>query len=80
MKIQNIRIKTDLEIGIDSLCTNKELVIWPADKGGGVVILDKKMYKIVGDCDKYTHLLSDPGNKYKGELERMVTKDFKHNI
>lgn len=35
IKIQNTQMQKDLEQGLDKLCTNKELVIQPADKGGG---------------------------------------------
>lgn len=57
--ISNTNMANNLEKGLDSLCTNKELVIRPADKGGGIVVLDRtayirEMHKIVDDHNTYT--------------------------
>lgn len=85
VKIKSVRIKKDLELGMDSLCTNRNLVIHPADKGGGIVILDRKdymqeMHRIVGDVDTYTTLPSNPNDKYKGILEKILNRGFDLNI
>lgn len=44
IKITNRRMSKNLEEGLDSLCNNKDLVIRPADKGGGIVVLDRSDY------------------------------------
>lgn len=44
LKLKQAKIKKDLEKGIESLCANKELVIRPANKGGGIIVLDKNDY------------------------------------
>lgn len=81
MKIKFFRTKKDIEIGIDTLCKNKNLVI----KGGGIVILDRKdymqeMYRIIGDVETYTPLPSNPNDRYKGILEKIVMKGFDCDI
>lgn len=68
MHIKNVRTIKDLEAGLDSLC-NRDLVIRPAGKGGGIVVLDRKdymteMHRIVGDRDTCAPLVSDPKAKY----------------
>uniref|UniRef100_A0A8C5M903 Uncharacterized protein n=1 Tax=Leptobrachium leishanense TaxID=445787 RepID=A0A8C5M903_9ANUR len=50
---------------LNSLCKNKELIIKPADKGGGVVVLSKDKYerealRLLGDTTTYKYLEGDP--------------------
>lgn len=44
----------DIHDGIESLCERINLIIRPADKGGGIVLLKKQNY-----LDEMDHLLSD---------------------
>lgn len=81
------KVKTDRDVvaGLNSLCENKGLVIRPADKGGGIIIIDKKdylteMHRILGDVDTYTPLRSDPKVRYKKELEVLVQKGFELSV
>lgn len=62
----------------------KELVIRPADKGGGIVILNRdylaEMYKILNDRDTYTLLKSDPKIPYQRELVKIIDREFSQGI
>lgn len=75
-------------VGLDNL-TNKEkealkdlkldktIVIKPADKGGGVVILnledyDGEMSRLLSDKETYLRLSGDPTTRYKRELETIL--------
>lgn len=85
IKVKIVKMQRDLEMGLDSLCKNKALIIRPADKVGGIVILDRcdylaEMYRIVGDCGTYTPLNRDPVVKYKKELEGIIDRRFKWGI
>lgn len=65
IKVKKFRMQKDLEVGLDSLCNNKSLVIHPADKGGGIVVLDrcdylKEIHRILGDSETYIPLNRDP--------------------
>lgn len=81
----NIRLKKthltkSLQSGLDQLCENKEIIIHPADEGGGIVILNKSDYlkalnHLVGDTDTYVPLPADPRPLYKKKLEN-VDKGF----
>ena len=79
IETKKARLNKTLQEGLDSLCTNKDLVIRPADKGGGIVILDRadylrEMHNIVDDANTYSILPSDPKNRYKRELEKLVER------
>lgn len=55
------------------------MVIRPADKGGGLVILNKTDYlaelnRLVEDRDTYEKLRGNPTNKYKAKLKKFVKK------
>lgn len=70
---------------MESLCNNKSLVIRPADKSGGIVVLDrcdylKEMHRIVDDTETYTVLNRDPLVQYKKELELIVDVGFLKGI
>lgn len=67
------------------MCDNKNLVIRPADKGGGIVLLDKtdymnEMYHILSDHDTYKGLPNNPTSKYKKELNSLISKGFESLI
>lgn len=60
-------------------------IIRPADKGGGIVILDRcdylmEMHRIVDDSETYTPLNRDPVGKYKKDLEIIVDRGFHSGI
>lgn len=85
LPLRKIHFNKELKSGLNSLCENKNLVIRPADKGGGIIVLDKKDYlaemsKILGDRDTYTPLRSDPKAQYKRELEAIVQYGFDQGI
>lgn len=55
----------NIKIGLKSLCERKSLIIHPADKGGGILILDKPDYhseitKILSDATTYIKLPKNP--------------------
>ena len=63
--------------GIESLEDKKNVVIRPADKGGGVVVLDKEFYctqlsNMLSDTSTYRKLASDPTEPYKVQLDALV--------
>ena len=52
--VRKTKLNKSLQAGFDQLCEEKSIVIRPADKGGGIVILNKSDYlevlgNIVGD-------------------------------
>ncbi|XP_070579506.1 uncharacterized protein [Ptychodera flava] len=64
---------------LNDLKSNTNIVIKPADKGGGVVVMDKSEY--IRKCEEqlnndtyYTQLESDPTEKYMTELERAIQR------
>lgn len=59
---------------LSNLLKNKEVIIKPADKGGGLVVLDKKDYvsevcRQVGDENFYHQLWADPTSRYYNILK-----------
>lgn len=65
--------------GTNSLSTNENLVIKPADKGGGIVILNKTDYKLemenlLSDVDTYQLLQGDPTSQYKSALIQLINE------
>ncbi|XP_053567994.1 homeobox protein 2-like [Bombina bombina] len=59
---------------IKALEKNKDLVIKPADKGGGIVVLDKTDYyaectRILSDQDTYEVLRNNPVAQFKEEID-----------
>lgn len=73
------------KMGLKSLCDRKDLVVRPADKGGGIVMMDKsdyvtEMYRILEDHDTYKELPSNPTNQFKKDLDKLVTKGFEAQI
>lgn len=60
-------------------------MIRPADKGAGIVILDKcdyesEMLKNRNDHETYSTLSCDPTNRFKRELEGIVKQGFHDSI
>lgn len=74
------RSDRDMVKGLNSLCENKEIVIRPADKGGGKKDYLIEMSRILGDRDTYRPLLSDPKAKYRLALESLVQRGFEQGI
>ena len=70
---QNKNLSKERYKAIKDLACNKEIVIKPADKGGAIVILDKKDYLAEG----YKQL-SDP--KVYKKLDKSKTIEFHHMI
>lgn len=71
--------------GFKSLCDRKNLVVRPADKGGGIVIQDRpdyvtEMYRILSDQDTYRELPSNPTTLFKKELDKLILKSFNQHI
>lgn len=73
------------QAGLKSLSENKDIVIRPADKGGGMVVLDRidyerEMYRILGDTETYKALLINPTNNFRDKLEDLLEKGYQMNI
>lgn len=71
--------------GLQSLCSRKNIVVRPADKGGGIVILDKdkyeeEMYQILNEPGTYTELANNSTNTYKKRLQKLVNKGYDRGI
>lgn len=65
--------------GIKKLEENKQIVVRPADKGGGLVILTKENYnkelqRLLRDTTTYKLLKSNPTTKLKKELLTWISK------
>lgn len=85
IKSINPKMDNQLEEGLDSLCNNKDLIVHPANKGGGIVVLDWKdylqqVYDVENDRDIYIPLLNNPVIKYKHALKSLVEKGVKSCI
>lgn len=85
LPVKRVRTNMDMSAGLDSLCKKNLLFIRPADKGGGIVVLDRKdymseMYRILGDTDTYTLLPSDPRVQYLTELNTIVQRGLYESI
>lgn len=70
---------------IKRLEMKKEIVIRPADKGLGLVILKESAYKaemekVLGDGDTYVKLKSNPTSKVKKKLDEWLRKGSKKGI
>lgn len=75
----------DIKVGLKSLCDRKDLIIRPADKGGGLVILDKSDYhqemcRILDDTSTYSPLTMDPMKTLQKNLQVLINKGFTDGI
>lgn len=80
--LQTIPLKKSLnpkhiQEGIKALENRKKIIIRTADKGGGVVIMDKTYYHsqlqtILNDKITYQHLKGDPTKRYREDLHNLV--------
>ena len=71
--------------GIHSLKKCKDIVIRPADKGGGVVVQSKEQYnsellRQLEDVETYTKLSGNPTSKYKEQLKQLIRLGVKRDI
>lgn len=74
-----------IEKGLKSLQKNKNIVIKPADKGGGIVVMNKSDYeaemeKLLGDAETYTKLTKNPSLEFKKLLETLIEEGRKLGI
>lgn len=72
-------------LALISLADNKDLIIKTADKGGGVVIMDrdnyiKEAYHLLADTSTYRKLTKDPLPEFKLELNLLVERATKSHI
>ncbi|CAJ0928468.1 unnamed protein product [Ranitomeya imitator] len=64
------------KLAINSLRSNKKLIIKPAEKGGAVVVMDKQYYireirSQLSDCDVYLPISHDPTFKFTKEIQAL---------
>lgn len=78
-KLPKKRVHSDpnIKIGLKQLCERKDLIICPADKGGGIVILDKSDYhsemtRILSDTETYSLLPKNPTLDFKKTLIDLI--------
>lgn len=76
MKIKKLRDPYYLKAGIATLEKNKNVIVRPADKGGGLVVMSKAFYKekmdrLLVDWSTY-QVLTHPVFKHKNELQALV--------
>lgn len=77
MKIKKVRDPHYLKAGIATLEKNKNVVVRPADKGGGLVIMSKVFYnkemdRLLADRSTYQVLMNDPVFEYRNELQALI--------
>ncbi|CAJ0966698.1 unnamed protein product [Ranitomeya imitator] len=70
---------------LNSLQTDKGIIIKPADKGGGIVVMDKvkyiqEAYRQLHDTSIYTPLDRDPTNTIKELIKNTLTKYCEEGI
>lgn len=76
-KLKKVSDPIHIKRGYKTLTKRKDIVIRPADKGGGVVIQSKEQYqeeinRQLQDETTCTKLLGNPTIQYKKELEKIV--------
>ena len=64
---------------LNALSSDDSLTIKPADKGNGIVIMDKNVYheaclKILSDKSYYEEVPEDPNPKYRKELDEIISE------
>ncbi|CAH2301455.1 Hypothetical predicted protein, partial [Pelobates cultripes] len=62
-----------------SLMHDKEIIIKAADKGGGVVVMDRHNYdeenrRLLSDMDTYVKLKENPSQKFMDELKELLNE------
>ena len=84
-KIIKQNITKDDRSALHSLSSNKEILVLPADKGRVTVLMDAsdydtKMRDLLSDGNTYKKLNSDPTNKFKASLSKLLKKWKDNNI
>lgn len=79
LQVRKVNYPHWIKKGFESIEQRKKFVIWPADKGGGLVIMTKQYYIIemerqLGNNETYHKLSGNPLLEYKSKLERVVNK------
>ena len=85
LRIKNVRDSHHIKKGIKSLELRNDIVIRPADKGGGLVVLSKTYYqeemtRLLSDSDTYLLLRGDPMVHFKNELHSLVEKGKQEGV
>uniref|UniRef100_A0A671PRP7 Uncharacterized protein n=1 Tax=Sinocyclocheilus anshuiensis TaxID=1608454 RepID=A0A671PRP7_9TELE len=70
---------------LDELCRNKDIVIKPADKGGGLVIMPRVLYnhevfRQLENTSYYQALPSDPMTRFQSEIEKFIQEAHFHQL
>lgn len=70
---------------IKSLASNENIIIKTADKGGGIVVMDrddyiKEAYRLLADTTTYRRLTKDPLPEYKCEVNLLIERATQSNI
>uniref|UniRef100_A0A673IKZ9 Uncharacterized protein n=1 Tax=Sinocyclocheilus rhinocerous TaxID=307959 RepID=A0A673IKZ9_9TELE len=70
---------------LDELCRNKDIVIKPADKGGGLVIMPRALYnhevfRQLENTSYYQALPSDPTTQFQSEIEKFIQEAHFHQL
>uniref|UniRef100_A0A672LIL0 Uncharacterized protein n=1 Tax=Sinocyclocheilus grahami TaxID=75366 RepID=A0A672LIL0_SINGR len=70
---------------LDELCRNKDIVIKPADKGGGLVIMPRALYnhevfRQLENTSYYQALPSDPTTLFQSEIEKFIQEAHFHQL
>lgn len=77
---------TRVEIdALKELTENRKITIKPADKGGGIVIMDitayiQEAHRQLNDTEVYFKLSNDPKSEFEGELLRLVDQAYKNDV
>lgn len=85
LNISSNNTNNDLQHHLKQICERNEIVIRPADKGGGVVILDKskyleEMHRLLSDRTTYSPLACNPTTKFKRELQNLINRGYQQGI
>lgn len=65
LKTPRFRSNNDFQLNLQQICARNDIVIRPADKGGGIVILNKgdnleEINRLLSDNTTYTKLTNNP--------------------
>lgn len=85
LKVKKVWDPVYIKKGIQALEEKKEILIRPADKGGGILLMTKAYYKeemkrLLGDRDTYQILKKNPARDFKNKLERLIKKGMKKKV
>lgn len=85
LKIKKVRDSQVIRRGICSLEQRRDIVIRPADKGGGLVVLSKAYYQaemlqLLNDQDTYLLLRGDPMLTFKNNLHALIENGKRKGI